>query len=71
MKCTNCRNENFEAQDGLYFCTECGIQQENAFVMEADEAYNPNLRKVYVADDTIKKAKRAKYLKGKQILNSS
>lgn len=39
MKCSNCGGEEFEAQDGHYFCAECHVQLENFIEMEYDERF--------------------------------
>lgn len=44
MKCNNCEGENFEAQDGLYFCAECHIQFKNFVEMEYNDKFEENKR---------------------------
>lgn len=39
MKCSNCGGEDFEAQDGHFFCNECHVQLENYVEMEYDERF--------------------------------
>jgi hypothetical protein len=63
MRCRQCLGEDFDLQDGLYFCAECGIQVENLVEMEYEE-FNENLqsqKKVKVGDD---KKRQKEALKG-------
>jgi uncharacterized Zn finger protein (UPF0148 family) len=68
MKCNNCKNEEFEKQDGLFFCKECGVQLERNFEMEFADFENPTIRKrklnIKTADSESSR-QRAKALKGK------
>lgn len=64
MKCNNCKNESFEFQDGFFFCVECHIQHEQTVLMEVNEEFQSNLRKIYLADESTKQSNREKYLKG-------
>lgn len=69
LKCRQCHGEDFNLQDGLYFCNECGIQIENLVEMEHEE-FDANMQSQHRIKFASDKTKQKENLKGEKFCGS-
>jgi uncharacterized Zn finger protein (UPF0148 family) len=67
LKCRQCQGIDFNLQDGLYFCNECGVQFENLVEMEHEENVD-NMQSQHRIKLTSDKKKQKDNLKGEKDL---